>query len=365
MPKRTAVLLLAIFALRTEIASAQGNDLDAYVREEMATRKIPGLVFALVDHGKVITERAYGSENLETGTPLGIDGVFELASVTKPFTATAIMMLVEEGKIGLDEPIFKYISNGPTAWKDITVRQLLSHTSGLRGGGWVERDGSPLLDISVRQQFDDISKAPLEYAPGQGAAYSDPGYFLLGMIIEKVSGMSYRRFMQERVFLPFGMTSTRIEDRHAIVRNHVSEYTLVNGQLEHDRRVWQHELPSYYGVWSTVDDLAKWNIALERNQVVKAQTLEQMWTPTKLKDGETAKVDGIPYGLGWFIVNVAGHRVVGHPGFLGSAMFHYVDQHIALILLTNRDVEGGSFQVAIAQGITARLRPNIPPFFSQ
>ena len=365
MQKRTGVLLPAIFNFCIRIAPAQGNDLDAYVRQEMTTRKIPGLAFALVDHGKVITKRAYGSENLETGTPLGADGVFELASVAKPFTATAIMMLVEKCKMGLDDPILKYIPDGPNAWKDITVRQLLSHTSGLRGEGWVECDGSPLLYISKRRYFDDIAKAPLEFPPGEGGAYSDAGYFLLGMIIEKVSGMSYRRFMQERVFLPFGMTSSRIEDRRAIVKNHVSEYTLVNGQLEQERRVWQHELPSYYGVWSTVDDLVKWNTALEEGRVVKPQTLALMWTPTKLKNGNVAKVDNIPYGLGWFVFDIAGHRVVAHPGFLGWAMFRYVDLHLTLILLTNRDVEGGSFQVAIGQGIMTRIRADIPFFFNQ
>jgi CubicO group peptidase (beta-lactamase class C family) len=143
--------LLVAYCLCLGIASAQAEDVDTYLRHEMETRKIPGVAFAVVDRGKVVTERAYGSANLDTGTPLGTHGVFELASVTKPFTATAVMMLVEEGKIGLDDPILKYIQNGPIAWKDITVHQLLSHTSGLRGVGWVECDDHPGL-AEIRNQ---------------------------------------------------------------------------------------------------------------------------------------------------------------------------------------------------------------------
>ncbi len=357
--------VLAFFSLSIGNGYAQSDELDDYMHHEMETRKIPGLVFAVIDHGKIISERAYGLSNLETGTILTTKGVFELASVTKPFTATAIMMLVEEGKINLDDPMIKYIYDAPITWKDITVRQLLSHTSGLRGGGWIECDGSPLLYISSKQQFDDIARSQLNYVPGDSAEYSDPGYFLLGMIIQKVSGMPYFQFMKQNVFLPYGMTSTNIEDRRTIIKNHVSEYTLNNGQLENGRRVWQNELPSFYGVWSTVDDLAKWFIALEKYQVVKAETLTQMWTPTKLRNGTLAIVDGIPYGLGWFTIDLDGQRIVGHPGFLGSAIFHYVDQQFTIILLTNLDVNTGSFQVALCQRIVDHFRPDLPHFFNQ
>jgi D-alanyl-D-alanine carboxypeptidase len=174
---------------------SEHTELDGYIQHEMEVRKVPGLAFAIVDHDEIIIERAYGVANLETDTPLSVNSVFEIASVTKPFTATAVMMLVEDGKFRLDDKIMEFIENAPASWKDITVCQLLSHTSGLGGGHPVERDGSPLLDISIRQQFDDVAKSALQYAPGEGAIYSDCGYFLLGMIIEKVSGMRYSEFM--------------------------------------------------------------------------------------------------------------------------------------------------------------------------
>jgi D-alanyl-D-alanine carboxypeptidase len=353
---------VTIGCLCTSAWPAGSDGLDSYIQHEMEAQKIPGVAFAVIDHGKIVEERAYGLENLETGTPLRTDGVFEIASVTKPFTATAIMLLVQDGKIRLDDPIDKYIDHAPPAWKEITVRELLSHTSGIKGLGWVESDGSPLLDITTKRYFDEVAKLPLEFAPGESAEYSDSGYFLLGMIIEKVSGMKYAEFMRQRVFAPFGMTSTSILDRRAIVKNHVAEYTLHDGELEHDRRVWQHELPAYFGMLSTVDDLSKWMIALTEGRVVKPETLDQMWTATKLKGGNPAEVDGMPYGMGWFTLHLSGHRIVGHPGFLGSVIFHYVDDDFTVIVLTNLDVASGSHQVALAQAIISRLRPNLPRF---
>jgi Beta-lactamase len=133
--------------------------------------------------------------------------------------------------------------------------------------------------------------------------------------------------------------------------------------LEHERRVWQHELPSYFGMLSTVDELAKWNIALAEGRVVKPETLAQMWMPTKFKNEELARADGIPYGLGWFVEDINGHRIVGHPGFLGSAMFHFVDHKFIVIVLTNLDVASGtSHPVILAQGIVAHLTPDVPRF---
>lgn len=359
---RQVLGFVTIGCLCTTAGAAGSSGLDSYIQHEMQTQQIPGVAFAAIDHGNIVEERAYGLENLETGTPLRSDGVFEIASVTKPFTATAIMLLVQDGKIRLDDPIDTFIDHAPLAWKDITVRELLSHTSGIKSLGWVECDGSPLLDITTERFFAEVAKLPLEFSPGERAEYSDSGFFLLGMIIEKVSGMRYAEFMQRRVFAPFGMASTSILDRRVIVKNHVAEYTLHGGQLEHDRRVWQHELPSYFGMLSTVDDLSKWMIALTEGRVVRPEILHEMWTATKLKDGKSAEVNGIPYGLGWFTLNLNGHRVVGHPGFLGSVIFHYVDDDFTVIVLTNLDVASGSHQVALAQAIVSRLRPNLPRF---
>jgi CubicO group peptidase (beta-lactamase class C family) len=358
-----AVIVASVLCACAPRESRAADAIDEYVTHEMQSKQIPGLAFAVVQHGQVTIERAYGLANIETGTPVRTSGVFEIASVTKPFTATAVMMLVEEGKIKLGDPISKFLERTPPSWRDITVQELLSHTSGLRGGGWVEWDSSPLLKITTKQMFDDIAKSPLVYASGAGATYSDPGFFLLGMIIEKVSGIRYSEFMARRIFAPVGMENTGILDRRTIIKNHVSCYELRGGQLQNDRRVWEHELPSYFGMVSTVGDLAKWNIALDEGRVLKRETLAQMWTPTKLKNGSTALVDGEPYGLGWMVDDLYGHRVVAHPGFTGCIMIRFLGDDFTIIVLTNLDATTGPHELTLALGITERLRPELAQLF--
>lgn len=342
--------------------SAHPDKIDEYVTREMAARNVPGLAFAVMENGRVVREGAYGLANVETGARVGIDSVFELASVTKPITAVSVMMLAEQKKIGLDDPVDKYLAEVPAAWREITVRELLSHTSGLREYGLVKCDGSELLDISTKQQFEDLAKAPLLFAPGTGTQYSDSGYFLLGMIIESASGQSYRDFLQQRIFGPLGMQHTSVLDQSAIIPNRVSPYSLRKGQLKNARRAWQHELPAWYGIWSTVEDLVKFDAGLSTGMLVKPETLAQMWDPAALKNGEKASIDGNLYGLGWFIMNGSGHRIVGHPGWTGTLYLKYPEDHISIVLLTNLDAGSGSQHVFLAQGILELLRSGLPSF---
>jgi CubicO group peptidase (beta-lactamase class C family) len=186
------------------ITRAAADELDDFISKEMQSQRIPGVAVAIVQRDRVLVRRDYGLANLETESPVRRDTVFEIASVTKPFTAAAVLLLVEDGKLRLDHQINSFIADAPVAWKNITVRHLLSHTSGIQGGGWVESDGSPLLHITARRHLQDFVDSPLLFAPGERAAYSDPGYLLLGMMIEKVSGLRYRDFMQQRVFGPAG-----------------------------------------------------------------------------------------------------------------------------------------------------------------
>jgi len=361
--RRTARLLCVIIFFWAAYARCQTKDsLDKYIEREMVTRNVPGLAFAVIENGRVIREGAYGLANVETGAQVGIDSVFELASVTKPITAISVMMLVEQKKIGLNNPVDKYLAELPAAWRGITVRELMSHTSGLREYGLVKCDGSELLDISTKQQFEDLAKGPLVFAPGTGTQYSDSGYFLLGMIIESASGQSYRDFLQQRIFGPLGMQHTSVLDQSAIIPNRVSPYTLRKGQLNNARRAWQHELPSWYGIWSTVDDMVKFDNALSSAALVKPDILAEMWDPVTLKNGDKASIDGNLYGLGWFILSNAGHRIVGHPGWTGTLYLKYPDDHVSIILLTNLDAGSGSQHVFLAQGIMESLRPGLPRF---
>jgi CubicO group peptidase (beta-lactamase class C family) len=286
------------------------------------------------------------------------DSVFELASVTKPFTATAIMMLVEEGRIALDNSIAGYLDHTPEPWRGITVRHLLTHTAGLP-----EHAFSDCMEITTQQQFDAVAKAPLLFPPGEAARYSDPGYFLLGMIIEKASGQTYRDFLQKRFFDPLHMTSSHVLDQRRIVKGRVAPYTIRAGSLERGRRDWQHELPSHYGVWSTVADMINFDAALSSGSLLKKPTLAQMWTQATLRNGGPVLVGGLPYGFGWTVIGAPGHRVVGHSGWSGTFMLRLVDDRLTVIVLTNLDVaSGGSHPYILAAGIARLVRPAVLEF---
>jgi CubicO group peptidase (beta-lactamase class C family) len=337
--------------------------LDEFIQKEMEKKQIPGLAFSVVRYGDVLMTRTYGLANLETGTPVTTSSVFELASLTKPFTATAVMLLVQDGRVSLEDPITKYIDGSPDDWKAVRVRHLLTHTAGFGEQSIVERQGLPVMDVSTKQQFDLIRQTPRLFPAGQKAAYSDPGYFLLGMIIEKASGLPYAQFMEERIFKPLGMTGTSVLDQSRIIKNRVSPYT-INGEgvLRRGRRDIQHELPSFFGVYSTIDDMIKWEKSLVEGTLLPKALLDTMWTPALLNDGSVAQVDGQPYGFGWELGEVRYHRGIGHGGFTGTFMQRLPDDGLTVIVLTNLDLVSGNAPNMIARGLAGLISPKYLPF---
>jgi CubicO group peptidase (beta-lactamase class C family) len=303
---------------------------DEYLQAEMKKRRIPGLALAVVKNGEIVKVQGHGLANLEHDAPVTPDTVFELASVTKQFTATAIMRLYEQGKLKLDDPINKYLPAAPGKWKDITIRHLLTHTGGIVSLEEGFADLYDKMDISTEESFRSVAKDPLSFAPGERHQYSDAGYFLLGMIIEKASGQRYRHFLREQFFSPLAMTATSILDQWAAIKQRAAGYTLRNGELINIRRIWQVELPSYYGVLSTVRDLAQWDIALAAGKVVSEASLKAMWTPAKLNNGKT-----YPYGFGWEIEQMGDHRVITHSGVSGTEYTRLPDDKLTVIILTN------------------------------
>lgn len=344
--------------------AAHTDVIDSYAAQKMQSYGIPGVAIAIVAQGKIIFEKAYGIANLETDTPVKTNSVFELASLTKPFTATAIMLLVQERKIQLDDVISTYIDNTPEAWGKITVRHLLTHTAGFPMEAPVQCDGSPLLNISTKQEFDSIVRAPLLFPAGERALYSDPGYILLGMIIEKASGQSYREFIQQRIFVPLQMADSGVLDQWRIIKNRVSPYVIRNGKLLRGRRDWQVEMPSNFGIFSSVEDLAKFDAALINGTLLKKSSLEQMWATARLGNGRDVlplSAFGDPYGLGWLLGDVRGHRIVEHGGFAGTHMLRFLDDGLTIIVLTNLDLASGNRPDVMARGIAGLLKPEYQP----
>jgi D-alanyl-D-alanine carboxypeptidase len=321
-----AALLLLCFQ-----AAATADAVDDYVTAQMQKRHIPGLSLAVVKDGKVVKMRGYGLASVELGVPATEESVYQLASLTKAFTATAVMMLVEEGKLNLDDHVSQHLNGLPENWSGITIRHLLTHTSGLAG------DPIPWSLDTVNKYYPQdeylklIVNAPLQFTPGTRYSYANSDYFLLAVIIEKASGKPYADFLSERIFKPLGMTATRVNDPWEVVKGRVNAYGWDN-RLVAPLQIHPSQAVGSGNLLSSVADLVKFDAALGSGKLLKKSTLEQMWTPAKLASGEE-----VSYGLGWTIFNVRGHKVVGHSGNtigFASQLSRY-DDGTSVILLCN------------------------------
>ena len=258
------------------------------------------------------------------------------------------MMLVEEGKIGLDDPLTKYFADAPSEWKHVTVRELLSHTAGF---GDYPKNFDFRKDWTEDQELKLIESIPLAYPPGTKWAYSNFGYVTLGILIHRVTGEFYGDFLQQRIFRPLGMTSTRIISEADIVPNRAAGYRLVKGQLKNQEWVSPVVNTTADGsLYFTILDLAKWDAALYTEKLLKRSSLDLMWTPVKLKDGKTNSGN---YGFGWFIDSRDGHRCIHHDGSwqgFETAIDRYVDDELTVVALSNlADAEPGKITPHVAE----------------
>ena len=347
---RVRIFCCALVLLFT-FSQARADRVDDYVRARMGERHVPGLALAVVRDGKPVKVRGYGLADVELNVPVGTETVFEIGSVTKQFTAAAVMMLVEEGKVGLDDRIAKYLPPVPPAWESVTVRQLLTHTSGIKN--YTGLSGFELEKHLTKEQFiKAVSGYPLDFAPGEKWSYSNTGFNLLGMIVEKASGQSYWDFMRARVFGPLGMTATTDRNPRLVIPNRAAGYEWRRDHLEH-RDTDFTDLFSAGAIVSTITDMVKWDAALNGERLLKRSSLETLWTPAKLNKGES-----YPYGLGWFIESVRGHRVIRHSGStsgFSSSITRYPDDRLSVIVLCNLGTEGVAGR--ISQGVARMYVP--------
>jgi CubicO group peptidase (beta-lactamase class C family) len=312
----------------------------------MARQKIPGLEVGIYSRGEILLAKGYGLANVELNVPVKPETIFQSGSVGKQFVSAAIMMLVEEGKISLDDSITKYFPDAPASWKPILIRNLLSHTSGLSEYESGDRIGPKgafylRLDFTEDELAAKTEALPIEWAPGEKWAYRNTNYVLLGIIIHKVTGKPYAEFLGERVFKPLGMTSTRLISESDIIPNRSAGYEIRDGQLKNQEWVSPTLNTTADGaLYFNILDLAKWDDALYTTKLLKPASLDQMWTPVKLSDG---KPNSDHYGFGWFINHVAGHRLIEHGGAWQGFTTHiarYVDDKLTVVVLTN--LEGGA-----------------------
>jgi CubicO group peptidase (beta-lactamase class C family) len=344
-------LLFAIYAAEGQTAATTAA-VTEYVKAEMERQHIPGLSLLVVRGGKIVRAEGFGLANVELQVPVKVETVFQSGSVGKQFTATAVMMLVEEGKIGLDDPLTKYFADAPAAWRDVTVRELLSHTAGF---GDYPKNFDYRKDWTEDEEVKLIQSIPLMYPPGTKWEYSNFGYVTLGILIHRVTGEFYGDFLQQRIFQPLGMTSTRIISEADIVPNRAAGYRLVKGELKNQEWVAPLVNTTADGsLYFTILDLAKWDAALYTERLLKRSSLDLMWTPVKLKGGQTGgRVNSGNYGFGWFIDTRAGHRCIHHDGSwqgFETAIDRYVDDEVTVVALSNlADAEPGKITRRVAE----------------
>lgn len=327
---------LACIFLGTTLVSAQST-LDAsiheYVKAEMARQHIPGLALLVTRDGDIVRADGFGLANLELQVPVKPETIFQSGSVGKQFTATAVMMLVEEGKIGLDDSLAKYFPNAPPSWNGVTVRELLSHTAGF---GDYPKTFDFRKDWTEPQLLKMVESIPLAYPPGTKWEYSNLGYLTLGILIHRVTGEFYGDFLQKRVFRPLGMQTTRIISEADIIPNRAAGYRLVKGELKNQEWVAPAINTTADGsLYFSILDLAKWDSALYEGKLLKPSSFDLMWTPMKLKNGQPNKAG---YGFGWFIEQRNGHRCIHHDGSwqgFESAIDRYADDHLSVVALAN------------------------------
>jgi len=345
------LLLLSITCLAQDGVSAK---IDDYVRAEMQAQQIPGVSLAIVKNGEIVLAKGYGLANVEHQVPVKPETIFQSGSMGKQFTATAVMMLVEEGKLSLDDPITKFFPDGPEAWRNITVRHLLTHTSGL---GDYPDDFDLRRDYTEDELVQRIKTLPLAFQPGAKWSYSNLAYVMLGVLIHRVSGKFYGDFLQERVFKPLGMTTARVISEADIVPNRAAGYRLVNGELKNQNWVSPTLNTTADGaLYLTVYDMAKWDAALYTEKLLKRSSLDQMWTAVKLNDGRT-----FPYGFGWGLGEVHGHRIVEHGGSWQGFKSHisrYVDDKLTVVVFAN---QARANPAKIAHGVAAIFDAQLTP----
>jgi CubicO group peptidase (beta-lactamase class C family) len=304
------------------------DQVDDIVKSEMAAQHIPGLALAVMKDGHIIRSGGYGLANIELNVAVTPKTVFKIGSVSKQFLASAMMILVQDGKVSLDEHVGKYLEDAPAAWSGITIRNLLSHTGGLvrEGPAFDSQKAQPDIDV-IRSTY----PLALVFAPGDKWQYSNIGYFTAAEIISRVSNESWPAFLEQRIFGPLLMTATRTTTWQDIILNRAEGYEWVNGKM---RRSLEFLAVRPSGALiSTVEDYAKWDAALYTDAPLTKASRDQMWTAVLLNNQQSSG-----YGLGWQIQTRGGKRSVHHGGSLSGFKSHvarFPDDHLSFVVLTN------------------------------
>ena len=349
----TSILVLAcsIFA-NAQLTQETKDAIDKLANETLTKTGVPSASIAIVKDGQIVYLKAYGDARLEPRTPATTEMRYSIGSISKQFTATAILLLQEQGKLSLNDKVSKFIPNLTRA-NEVTVRQLLSHTSGYQDY-WPQDYVMPMMlqPVTAEKILDTWARKPLDFDPGTKWQYSNTNYVIAGLIIEKASGMPLLQFLRERVFTPLGMKSVANIDEKALGDTDAVGYLRYGlGPLRQAPKEGPGWLFAAGELAMPAQDLAKWDISIMDRKLMKPESYREMETEMQLKTGI-----GTRYGLGLSVGMEAGHRAVSHGGEVSGFTAENVvfpDDRVAVVALSNQDAAGAAS--GIAHGIVPML----------
>ncbi len=359
----TAAGLIAFLGARTAEAQDQPaadpsqTEIDAFVREQMREQRIPGLSLAVTIDNELIFTKGYGAANVELRSPALAESVYEVASLTKQFVAVAVLLLNQDGKLALDDPVSRYLPEAPPAWEKITLRHLLTHTSGIPDYDDAGQPLDPHRDYTEDELVARATKLPTKFAPGVRWNYSNTAYVLLGVIVHRVSGVFYGDFLRTRVFSRLHMGNTNVNRPDDLLPFRAAGYRLEAGLLKNQEYLAPTQCATGDGgIVSTVVDLAKWDAAIQSGALLPPDIWDQIFKPVTLNSGKS-----FPYGFGWFIREQAGRPYYEHSGHLqgfASHILRFPRVRVSVVVLANL-AQADPWE--IAHGVASLIRPDLKP----
>jgi CubicO group peptidase (beta-lactamase class C family) len=334
-----AALTLVPTALAAQVAQPGAAELDALdrrIRAEMEESVIPGVLVGVASHGRLLHVRSYGLADVELRVPVTDSTVFEIGSISKQFVSAAVMLLRQEGRLELDDPIHDYLADLPSEWLGVTIRQLLTHTSGIPDYEEIQTYEAYRFRFTPDEIIRVAHSRPMDFEPGTGWYYSNTGYFLLSLIVERIEGRPLGEVLRERIFEPLGMGQTRMADPEDIIPHRASGYWVdrMGRELMNRDATQTSSTLGAGGLVSSVRDMARWDEALYGDALLSEASKRLTWTPAVLPDGESTG-----YGFGWSVGDVGGHPYVAHGGQVAGFVanfFRLPDDDLAVIVFANR-----------------------------
>lgn len=311
-------------------------ELDARIEAEMSGNNIPGVLIGVASRGRLVHVKAYGLANVELRVPVSDSTVFEIGSISKQFVAAAVMLLAQDGRLGLDDPIHDYLADLPSEWLGVTVRQLLTHTSGIPDYEEIQTYEAYRFRFTPEEIIRVAHSRPMDFPPGTGWYYSNTGYFLLSLIVERVEGRPLGEVLRTRIFEPLGMGQTRMADPERIIPYRAAGYWVdrMGTTLMNRDATQTSSTLGAGGIVSSVRDMAKWDEALYGDALLSTESKETWWTAAVLPNGEDTG-----YAFGWSVGDFRGQRAQSHSGMVAGFVANFMrlpDAEMAVIVFANR-----------------------------